>query len=427
MTAILVSSHHPLPRQPGSRDDLGPFLNVVTWVLLITSALAVVTRLITKRALRRRVDVDDVFVILALITSIGSGASVSIQVANGLGREYSTLDEIQIEAYLKAEYANKILYITTLALAKLSIISLLMILTASDKHRHLGLGLTGFIALWGLVSVIATSFQCGRTHPWRTSNRERDCIDFIAFWQGMGVINMLTDLALILFPVHVIVTLQMSIAKKVTILTFFGARSLDIIATAVQMAYIDGFASPNPTRHLWKWTLITQIIECITILTSCVPYLRPLLESIPSGLYGSDEIRRRGTPSELGYSRKKDGSYQLSSTDSKMNGTSPQSRPQSRKSRNDSGMKRFLPMLSQDKTTHSNSASGVPGGPRRLDGRIDVEITAIKDKPENDKKWETDSIGSNSKILKTTVVSAEWEEAQRQSREGSVDEIKILR
>ena len=37
---------------------------------------------------------------------------------------------------------------------------------------------------------------------------------------------MLTDLALILFPVHIVVTLQMSLAKKVTILTFFGARSL---------------------------------------------------------------------------------------------------------------------------------------------------------------------------------------------------------
>ncbi|KAF2623653.1 hypothetical protein BU25DRAFT_172087 [Macroventuria anomochaeta] len=427
MTAVFVSSHHSITRQPGSSNDLGPFLNVVTWILLITSALAVVTRLITKRALRRRIDVDDAFVLLALITSIGSGASVSIQVANGLGRDFSTLDEKDIEAYMKAEYANKILYIATLALAKLSIISLLMILTASDRHRHLGLGLTGFIALWGVASVIATSFQCGSAYPWRTADAERDCIDFIAFWQGMGVINMLTDLALILFPVHVIVTLQMSMAKKVTILTFFGARSLDIVATTVQMAYIGGFSSANPTRDLWKWTLVTQIIECITILTSCVPYLRPLLESIPSGLYGSDEIRRRGTPSELGYSRRKDGSYQLSSTDSKTGGTSPPSRPQSRKSRTESSMKRFLPMLSQDRTTHSNSASGVPGGPRRLDGRIDVEITAMRNKSEKDKKWETDSIGSNSKILKTTVVSAEWEEAQRQSQEALVDEIKVLR
>lgn len=168
---------------------------------------------------------------------------------------------------------------------------------------------------------------------------------------------------------------------------------------------------------------MTQVIECTTILTSCVPYLRPLLESIPSGLYGSDEIRRRGTPSELGYSRNKSGSYQLSSGNSKVGDT----RPQSRKSRTESGMKRFLPMLSQDKTTHSNSASGLPGGPHRPDGHIDVEITAMKHKAGDDKKWETDSIGSNSKILKTTVVSAEWEEAQRQSREASVDEIKVMR
>ncbi|KAL1605999.1 hypothetical protein SLS59_003123 [Nothophoma quercina] len=328
---------------------------------------------------------------------------------------------------LKAEYTNKILYIATLALAKLSIISLLINITASERHRHLGFGLTGFIALWGVVSVLVTSFQCGSTYPWRTGNLERDCVDFIAFWQGMGVINMLTDLALILFPVHIIVTLQMSMAKKVAILTFFSARSLDIIATAVQMAYISGFSSSDPTRGLWKWTLMTQIIECITIITSCVPYLRPLLESIPSGLYGSDEMRRKNTPSELGYSRRKGGSYQLSSTDSKTDATSPRSRPQSRKSRNDSGMKRFLPMLSQDRTTHSNSASGVPGGPRRTDGRIDVEITAMRIKSEKDKKWETDSIGSDSKILKTTAITAEWEEAQRQSREASIDEIKVLR
>ena len=71
MTALPIfsSSHHPIPRQPGSRDNLGPFVNVVTWILLITSALAVLTRLITKRALRRRIDVDDAFVIAALVST----------------------------------------------------------------------------------------------------------------------------------------------------------------------------------------------------------------------------------------------------------------------------------------------------------------------------------------------------------------------
>lgn len=56
-----------VPRHPGSEADLGPFLNVVTWILLITSGLAVLTRLVTKRALRRRIDVDDGFVVAALV------------------------------------------------------------------------------------------------------------------------------------------------------------------------------------------------------------------------------------------------------------------------------------------------------------------------------------------------------------------------
>ncbi|KAH7359538.1 hypothetical protein BKA66DRAFT_500717 [Pyrenochaeta sp. MPI-SDFR-AT-0127] len=422
MTAFFVSSHHPIPRQPGSSENVGPFLNVVTWILLITSALAVLTRLITKRALRRRIDVDDAFVIAALVASIGSGIAVSIQTANGLGRDIDLLAANQITTYQKGEYVNKLLYIATLAFAKLSIISLLMILTAANLHRNLGLGLTGFIALWGIVSAFVTAFQCGTVEPWRFFKPNSNCLDLASFWRGMGVINILTDLALILFPVHVIVTLQMSLSKKITILTFFGARFLDIIATAVQMVYVSDFGSRNPTRDLWKWTLVAQIIECITILTSCVPYLRPLLESLPSGLYGSDELRRRGTPSELDYSRSKSGSYQLSSDASKVG----RNVKYSRKSPNE-GVKRFLPMLSQEKTTHSNSASGLPGGPRRPDGEIDVEIIALSHHIGDDKKWETESTGSRSKILKTTVMSTEWEESQQRSREGSSDEIEVMK
>lgn len=96
-----------------------------------------------------------------------------------------------------------------------------------------------------------------------------------------------------------------------------------------------------------------------------------------------------------------------------------------------SGLKRFLPMLSQEKTTNANSASGVPGGPRRPDGEMDVEITAVHHKHDetrwDDKRWEAISIGSRSKILKTTVVSAEWEEAEVKGCDASSDGIAIMR
>jgi hypothetical protein len=82
MAPTFVSSHHPLQRQPGSAADVGPFLNVVTWVLLITSVLAVLTRLITKRALRRRIDVDDAFVVLALVCLANTSSNALIYVSS---------------------------------------------------------------------------------------------------------------------------------------------------------------------------------------------------------------------------------------------------------------------------------------------------------------------------------------------------------
>jgi hypothetical protein len=67
----------------------------------------------------------------------------------------------------------------------------------------------------------------------------------------MGVINMLTDTALILFPMHVIVTLQMSTGKKLTILVFFSARLLYVQLSAHYIEPTDtsaGTSLPQASR-----------------------------------------------------------------------------------------------------------------------------------------------------------------------------------
>jgi hypothetical protein len=80
---------------------------------------------------------------------------------------------------IKAEYANKLLYITTLVFAKLSIISLLMMLAEGPLHGNLGIGLTGIIATWGFVSEFVAAFQCGSVEPWRFLGSENHCIDLV--------------------------------------------------------------------------------------------------------------------------------------------------------------------------------------------------------------------------------------------------------
>lgn len=76
---------------------------------------------------------------------------------------------------------NKLLYIATLSFAKLSIISLLMILTASEMHRYMGIGLTVFIAVWGMVSEFVSAFQCGTVEPWRFADPGHTCLDIVSY------------------------------------------------------------------------------------------------------------------------------------------------------------------------------------------------------------------------------------------------------
>jgi hypothetical protein len=58
---------HLSSRQLHSPHNLSAIVNVITWFLLVASGLAILTRLLTKRALQRRIDIDDALAVAALV------------------------------------------------------------------------------------------------------------------------------------------------------------------------------------------------------------------------------------------------------------------------------------------------------------------------------------------------------------------------
>jgi hypothetical protein len=78
-----------------------------------------------------------------------------------------------------------------------------------------------------------------------------------------------------------------------------------------------------------------------------------------------------------------------------------------------------------ESTSHANSASGLPGGPKRTDGNVDVEISAQGATGES--RWDIESTGSQAKIVKTTVVCAEWEDRTSGDRESGIVEMGVMR
>lgn len=52
---------------------------------------------------------------------------------------------------------------------------------------------------------------------------------------------------------------------------------------------------------MWQAIVTAQVVQCLSIVTACVPYLKPFLDSLESGQMRADDLRRRGKMGISGY------------------------------------------------------------------------------------------------------------------------------
>ncbi len=67
-----------------------------------------------------------------------------------------------------------------------------------------------------------------------------------------------------------------------------------IIATIVQLAFLDSsLSSQDFTLHIWPYMICTGCVQALSIITACIPYLKPFLESLQAGAMRADDARTR--------------------------------------------------------------------------------------------------------------------------------------
>ena len=84
--------------------------------------------------------------------------------------------------------------------------------------------------------------------------------------------------------------------KAVTDRSFCSMLTWDSVVTAVicQIIYLNRIkATSDLTFEIWPVTLCTQIVQCFSILTTCLVYLRPFLDSLETGFIQVGDLRRR--------------------------------------------------------------------------------------------------------------------------------------
>ncbi|KAB8068297.1 hypothetical protein BDV29DRAFT_184782 [Aspergillus leporis] len=258
-----------------------PAVNVLTWFLMTTAILCVLTRLGTKFWIFRRWTTDDYLSIVSMVLCAAQSIALSMAIANGYGEHFDTLTGVKVEEILKSQYAAALLFIMAMCHSKLALIHFIWGLTPATSDRRIAVGLEVFIIIWAVTAVIASAFQCKPPRTWDYINGQ--CFDIRAWWNYFGITNILSEAGIITQALLIISDIQAHWTKKVTLVSIFGLRIFVIAGIIGQLVYTNKTTiSINPTSATWSAIISTQIVQCLSVVTACSPQFKPFMDSLRS-------------------------------------------------------------------------------------------------------------------------------------------------
>ncbi|KAI0393305.1 hypothetical protein F5Y17DRAFT_467011 [Xylariaceae sp. FL0594] len=275
---------------PGANDRKHT-AQILVWFIYIAPFLTVAARLGTKYALVRKLGQDDYLMIAAQGMCLAQCVAVSWGLASGLGKFKYELSAVDIDNFLKAEYVGVVLWIISMTLVKWSISDFIRQLNPVTMHRQLELALRAALTIWLLTSVLCLLFQCAPPRPWDYIHGTK-CVSQRALWAYISVMNILTDMAIVALFILIIARLQMSGSRKALVLSLFLTRLLVVGVSVVQLQiFLKQFSYSDPTDALWLPILLNQAVLATSTVTACVPYLKPFMESLESGIIRLESVQ----------------------------------------------------------------------------------------------------------------------------------------
>ncbi|EEP80780.1 predicted protein [Uncinocarpus reesii 1704] len=88
--------------------------------------------------------------------------------------------------------------------------------------------------------------------------------------------------------------IQTSTRRRITIASVFAARLLVVTAVAFQLYFLNRVQTTrNATFDYWPMSICNQAVLSLAVVTACIPFLKPFMDSLESGLLRADDQYRR--------------------------------------------------------------------------------------------------------------------------------------
>ncbi|MCJ1250087.1 hypothetical protein MMC30_007313, partial [Trapelia coarctata] len=261
--------------RPPTADALQTFEVAVALGFLAT--VTVFARFVARRRTKTKFLADDYITLVAWVFMMGLIVNAGILVFNaGLGHHELFLTPDEDNLFGKAQFTIGLIYLFTMALAKVSILLLYRrLFTPFLQISTMVIGL--IICAWCISGVLVTSFQCDPIAAVWDFDLDATCIDPVAFSLAIALTGGLTDLIVLVLPLQVVWRLHLPIRQKLVLSVIFSLGGFVCIASVIRIVSLneldnDDLSYTLPATATWSLVEANLALTCANL-----PLLRPLL------------------------------------------------------------------------------------------------------------------------------------------------------
>ncbi|KAL2801886.1 hypothetical protein BJX63DRAFT_438392 [Aspergillus granulosus] len=246
---------------------------------------AIITSIVRFSELDRYSGVGDVFVAVALVSSIVVGTLEYPASFLGFGKDIWQIPFSNITSILKLSFIIQVFYILSISSYKMVFLYLYRRIFENNVPFRRTLDcLIGVTTVYFLVFSFLVVFHClPISYAWTqwSGETEGTCLDFNAVAKASAGINILLDLLIMLLPLPQISRLHMGRNRKVVVLAMFLTGAGILAVSIIRLKAVVSFG--NSTNPTWDnvATAYWSTIECFTaVICLNIPAVRRFVMNI---------------------------------------------------------------------------------------------------------------------------------------------------
>jgi hypothetical protein len=125
-------------------------------------------------------------------------------------------------------------------------------------------------------NVLVATFACRPVRAFYTPSVPGTCIDSVKFYWATAVLNVATDLYILILPMPIVWGIQTSLRRKVAITIIFMLGGLTFIVSIVRIVYYLDYTATDPSWSFTGTAYATPAEVCLAVIVASAPTWRPV-------------------------------------------------------------------------------------------------------------------------------------------------------